>query len=251
MWTKFFFERFWESEQRNELFVCMPFHCEFDKRFTDIVDPSAKQVGFNKAVRIDQSIEGNVVTDKIWNGIANSKMILVDLTDDPKSNGHVNGNVLLELGVAQAMREPSSVIIIRDQDPNIADFDVRGLTINRPEGGKLTQEWLTTLLHDSVENYDWSESKRVKAAAESIDDIGLLLMFQFGESPQKSTHFNTRKFNSLQKMSVLRLLDLGLLRFVTGGANRPSEHAYHWTAFGYEVMKYLHVKRFGPEIKLL
>jgi len=251
MWTKFFFERFWESEQRNELFVCMPFHQAFDKRFTDIIDPSARQSGFDKAVRVDQSIEGNVITDKIWDGIANSKMILVDLTDDPKSNGHVNGNVLLELGVAQAMREPSAVIIIRDQDLSTADFDTRGLTINKQREGKLTTEWLTELLRDSVKNYDWSESKRVKAAAESIDDIGLRLMFQLGGSPKESTHFNTVKLNSLQKMSVLRLIDLGLLRFVTGGANKPSEHAYHWTPFGYAVMKYLHVKRSQPNIRYL
>lgn len=243
MWTKFFFERFWESEQRNELFVCMSFHQGFDGRFADIIKPSAINAGFDTAIRIDQSMEGNVVMDKIWNGIANSKLILIDLTDDPKSQGHVNGNVLLELGVAQSMREPSAVVIIRDQNPNTADFDVRGLTINRPKDGKLTKEWLTDLLCGSVKNYDWSESKRVKAAAESVDDIGLVLMLQLGGSPDESTHFNTAQFNSLQKMSVLRLLDLGLLWFATGGANNPGEYAYHWTPFGYAVMKYLHIKR--------
>lgn len=243
MWSKFFFERFWESEQRSELFVCMPFHHKFDERFAAIIEPSAKEAGFEKAVRVDQSTEGNVVTDKIWNGIANSKMILVDLTDDPGSQGHVNGNVLLELGVAQAMREPSAVVIIRDQDPNAADFDARGLTINRPRDGNLTKKWLADLLCGSVKNYDWSESKRVKAAAESIDEIGLALMFQLGGSPQESTHFNTARFDSLQKMSILRLLDLGLLRFATGGANKPEEYAYHWTPFGYAVMKHLHIKR--------
>src|SRR5206468_11165811 len=110
MWTKFYFERFWESEQRNELFVCMPFHNEFDERFKNIINPSARFAKFERAIRVSQSTEGNVITDKIWNGIANSKMILVDLSDDPKSKGHVNGNVLLELGVAQAMREPSAVV---------------------------------------------------------------------------------------------------------------------------------------------
>ena len=243
MWTKFFFERFWESGQRNELFVCMPFHYEFDERFAAIIEPSAKEVGFEKAARVDQSTEGNVVTDKIWDGIANSKMILVDLTGDPKSKGHVNGNVLLELGVAQAMREPSAVVIIRDQDLDTADFDVRGLTINRPRNGKLTTEWLTDLLRGSVKNYDWSESKRVKAASESIDEIGLMLMWSNGRLPKDWRHFNTVGQSAEVKLSVLRLMDLGILRLGTGGSNAPTEHAYHWTPFGDQV-----IRRLGMEM---
>lgn len=239
MWTKFFFERFWESEQRNELFVCMPFHHGFHGRFADIIDPSAKEAGFDKAVRVDQSTEGNVVTDKIWTGIANSKMILVDLTDDPKSKDHVNGNVLLELGVAQAMREPSAVVIIRDQDPNTADFDVRGLTINQPRDGKLTREWLTDLLRGSVKNHNWSESKRVRAVAESIDEIGLMLMCSNGRLPKDWRYFNTVGQPAEVKLAVLRLIDLGILRLGTGGVNHPTEHAYHWTPFGDQVMRHL------------
>ena len=46
MWTKFFFERFWEGEQRNEIFVCMPFHHEFDGRFTDVYFPGMEDVRF-------------------------------------------------------------------------------------------------------------------------------------------------------------------------------------------------------------
>ncbi len=239
MWAKFFFERFWESTQRNELFVCMPFHQEFDKRFSTIVEPSAREAGFEKAARVDQSTEGNVITDKIWDGIANCKMVLVDLTDDPQSKGHVNGNVLLELGVAQAMREPSAVVIIRDEDPKTADFDVRGLTINRPGGGKLSKEWLKDLLCASVRNHNWSESKRVKAAAESIDEIGLVLMWEIGRRPKDWRHFNTVGQPAEVKLAVLRLMDLGILRLGTGGPSAPTEHAYHWTPFGDQVIKHL------------
>jgi len=32
MYPKFFFERFWVGDQRNELFVCMPFHDSFDDK---------------------------------------------------------------------------------------------------------------------------------------------------------------------------------------------------------------------------
>ena len=239
MWAKFFFERFWESEQRNELFVCMPFHQEFDARFAEIILPAAIDAGFVKATRVDQSTEGNVIIDKIWTGIANSKMVLVDLTDDPKAKGHVNGNVLLELGVAQAMREPSAVVIIRDEDISTVDFDARGLAINQSRNGHLTREWLADLLQVSVNNHDWSESNRVKGAAESIDEIGLMFMWEVGRRPKDWRHFHTLGQSAEVKMAVLRLVDLGILRLGTGGANAPTELAYHWTPFGDQVMKHL------------
>jgi len=251
MYAKFFFERFWGGEQRNELFVCMPFHDTFDFRFKDVILPASKEAGFDKAVRVKEDVEGNVIMTKILDGIANSKMVLIDFTDDPKSacihSRHVNGNVLYEAGIAHAMREPSAVVMIRDQDADTADFDIRGLTINQPKYGGLTKGWLSTLLKTSLENYNWSESKRVKAAAESIDDIGLRLMYDIGRRPKDWNHFNTLNQPAEVKMAVLRLLDLGILFFATGGARIPTEHAYHWTSFGYEVMKYLSMTCFTME----
>lgn len=247
MYAKFFFERFWEGEQHNELFVCMPFHDAFDSRFNDIMVPAAKEVGFENAIRVKEDTEGQVVMDKILDGIANSRMVLIDLTDDPKSpceySKHVNGNVLYEAGIANAMREPSAIVMIRDQDPATADFDIRGITINQPPDGLLRKDWLLNLLKTSLDNHKWFESKRVKAAAESIDDIGLSLILKIGKRPKSWNHFNTMNFPDQVKMSVLRLIDLGILWFATAGSRRPQEHAYHWTSFGYEVMKYLGIKQ--------
>jgi len=247
MYPKFFFERFWEGEQQNKLFVCMPFHDAFDSRFNDKIIPAAKEAGFENATRVKEDTEGQVVMDKILDGIANSKMVLVDLTDDPKSpceySKHVNGNVLYEAGIANAMREPSAIVMIRDQDPTTADFDIRGMTINQPPDGLLTKDWLLSLLKTSLDNHKWFESKRVKAAAESIDEFGLGLMLNKGKRPNGWNHFNTAGFAVEVKMSVLRLIDLGILWFNTARSRRPEEYAYHWTSFGYEVMEFLGIKR--------
>jgi len=249
MYAKFYFERFWEGDQKNHLFVCMPFHDSFDSRFRDIIEPSAKQAGFDEAIRIKGDISSDVIISKIWDGIANSMMILIDLTDDPKypESPHVNGNVLYEAGAAHAMREPSSIVMIRDQSPESADFDIKGLTINQPPSSQLSQPWLIKIFPDARENHKWQESKRVNAAAESIDDIGLGLMLRHGKRPAGWNHFNTMSQNELEKISVLRLIDLGVLRFATGGVHRPAEYAYHWTKFGYEVMRNLGIQRMSEE----
>ena len=36
MYPKHFFENYWASEQKNQLFVCMPFDDSFDEKFLKI-----------------------------------------------------------------------------------------------------------------------------------------------------------------------------------------------------------------------
>ncbi len=251
MYPKHFFEQFWESEQRNELFVCMPFHSSLNYRFNQVIKVAAKKAGFDNAIRVDEDTSGNVIITKILDGIANSKMVLVDLSDDPScKERHVNGNVLYEAGIVHAIREPDALIIVRDQGPEGVDFDIRGFTINTPPNNVIEEKWLIELLKNSLENYQWFIGKRIKSTAELIDDISLLLMAKYGGDKNTSTHFNSANMDAKYKISIMRLLELGILRFQTARNNNPLEHAYHWTDFGYEVMKYLHIERQNPGIRL-
>lgn len=250
MYAKFFFERFWEGDQRNELFVCMPFHDSFDYKFKEIMDPSAKKVGFDKAARVKEDWEANVITDRIFDGIANSKMLLFDLTDDPKSpcqfSKQLNGNVLYELGIANAIREPEDIVLIRESSSVKIPFDIRGLNINIYEG-ELGIGWLSEKLKKALEDQKWYTSKRVDAAAKSIDDIALELMHKIGSRPQGYNHFSVGGKPPEVKMSVLRLMDLGILWFASVVEGSYREHAYRWTPFGREVIKHLGIKLFTED----
>ena len=252
MYPKHFFEKFWESEQKNQLFVCMPFHNNCDSRFEDIFKTAAKEVGL-EAIRVKEDIKPNEIKSKILDGIANSKLILIDLSNDPKSSckhtHHINGNVLYEAGISHAMREPEAIIMIREEkiDDNV-DFDIKGMTINIPPFNKFSKEWLFELLKKTLDSYEWYRSKRVEAISNSIDDICLKFLLQIGRRPDGYNHFNTLTMeNLLEKQSILRLLDLEILRFKTGKERAPEEHAYHWTSFGREVMKYLGIPQFTLE----
>lgn len=213
MYPKFFFERFWEGDQRNELFVCMPFHDSFDNKFKKIMVPSAKKAGFEKAGRVKEDWEANVITDRIFDGIANSKMLLFDLTDDPKSpcqfSKQVNGNVLYELGIANAFREPEDMVLIRAASDVKPPFDISGLNINMYDG-ELNIDWLFSKLRKALEGQKWSNSKRVDAAAKSIDNIALHIMNTVGCRPQGMNHFNIEGQPTEVKISVLRLIDLNI-----------------------------------------
>lgn len=197
----------------------MPFHEKFDERFEKIFRLASKEAGFDDAIRVKEDMNSNEIKSKILDGIANSKLILIDLSNDPKSScehvNHINGNVLYEAGIAHAMREPEAIIMIREEkiDGNV-DFDIKGMTINSPPFNKFTNEWLVDFLKKTLESYEWYKSKRVKTIAESIDDICLRFMIQIGRRPKGYNHFNTLTMgNLLEKQSILRLLDLGILCF--------------------------------------
>ena len=238
MYPKYFFERFWEGEQKNQLFVGMAFDNSINKRFK-IINNASKKNGFSRAFRVGLDTEANSINDVIFDSIAHSKMLLFDLSDDERYNG-VNPNVIYELGIANAIREPFDIVIIRKKTKEKLKlpFDIQGLNINFFKD-KLDKRFIIKKVNYALKNQEWHKSKRVKAVSESIDDLGLGLMIEIGRRPKKWNHFNTSGFDSLKKLSVHRLIDLGILLFATGKKKRPQEYAYHWTSFGYEVMKYL------------
>lgn len=245
MYVKFFFERFWEGEQRNELFVCMPFDVSLDKKF-EAIREAAISVNFNDAKRVKENIEANVITDKIFDGIANSKMLLFDLSDDPKSpcqySKQSNGNVLYELGIANAYRDPEDIIIIRETSTSNVQFDITSIKRNDYDA-ELSINWLSDILKKALDKQDWSKSKRVKATAKSIDGDALYLMYKYGRNPAEYSHFHTDGLEVSTIMSASRLVDLGILSFESKCYEKGYEHAYHWTSFGYEVMKHLGISR--------
>jgi len=237
MYPKHFMEQFWQGEPYNKLFVAMSFRPSFDSRFFDIIDPAAREAGFESAYRADEWRDSNAITTKIIDGIANSRMVLCDLSDEVQ--GHVNGNVLYETGIAQAIREPHSVILIRDQDPEKADFDVRGFKINRPPDGKLTKPWLVDVLKGALGEIDWARSKRIEAIAHSLDDGCLILIDMYGRNPDNYNHFHLDGAKIELRLAAQRLVDFGILWFATARGVRPREHAYRWTSLAKDLMKYL------------
>jgi len=237
MYPKIFFENFWDNKQRNELFVCMPFDNLFDEKFEKI-RLAAKYLGFEDAKMVKEDWAANEITDKIIDGIANSKTLLFDLSDDP-NYPLPNENVLYELGIATAVRESNDILLIREgneKDLGKVPFDVRGLIINFHTKNNFTSEWFGEKLKKVVENQKWYKSRRTIKTSQLLDEFGLILVNKFGLERQ---HFNTHNLSMEEKISALRLLDIGLIWFAVEIKDNRIEWAYHWTDFGYEVAKIL------------
>lgn len=244
MYPKIFFENFWEREQKNELFVCMPFHVNLDGKF-DVICEVAKELGFDRAVRVKEDYVANDITYKILGGIGNSRTLLFDLSDDPKSHcefsKQANINVLYELGISTAIREPEDILLIREKSKSELPFDIKSLNINGYEG-PLNRDWLNQKLKAVLDGQNWYKSRRVIATAKSIDSIGLKLILKiYKENREGEDHFNDEGLPTEVKLAILRLIDLGILWFATD--KKGTEYAYHWTPFGRAVIKYLGVEK--------
>lgn len=248
MYPKHFFERFWESEQKNQLFVGLPFDEKVNNTFK-VIDETAKKLGFEKAFRVGLETEANSINDRIFDAIANSKMLIFDLSDDTRTK-EINHNVIYELGIANTIREPFDIVLIRKNSENKTKlpFDIQGLNINFFEG-EVTEEFIKNIIDSAMKNQEWHKSKRVRVAAESLDENGLSLINEIGRRPKGFNHFNSLGLDYNSKMSVLRLVDLGILKFAWAiwPEEKGYEYAYHWTPFGYEVMRHIGLKQMTLE----
>ncbi|MBI4777049.1 MAG: hypothetical protein HY788_23195, partial [Deltaproteobacteria bacterium] len=199
---------------------------------------------FNMLREVNDLFQPPTVKDE-FDGVANSRMLLFDLTDDPKSpcqfSKQVNGNVLYELGIANAIREPEDILLIRESSVAQIPFDISGLHINIYERD-LEVDWLHLKLEKALKEQEWYKSKRVDAAAKAIDEIGHMFMSKFGYRPKGFNHFNINGLSQTERMSVFRLIDLGIVKFESIAYDNYTEYAYHWTEFGREVMKHLGIK---------
>lgn len=236
--TRIFLENFWASEQKNELFVCMPFHNKLKTKFV-VIDKIAKELGFDKAVKVDQKVESNSILFDILDGIANSKVLLFDLSEDPKFSevrdvkfSKINENVLYELGVAITAREPNDILLIREKSSNsVLPFDITDTRINFYEG-EINEEWLKAKLKLILDEQKWYLSRRIKTVIRSIDSSALKVIWKF--VLEDCDHYNDEDLLVNEKLGLTRLIDLGIIFFAHGKAG--TEYAYYWTELGKQVL---------------
>ncbi|MBI4453589.1 hypothetical protein HY636_03005 [Candidatus Woesearchaeota archaeon] len=242
---KVFIENFWETEQENILYVFMPFDKSFDEKYK-IIEEAAKIVGFNgkAAERVDKTVQADQIYMKIIHKIANSKMLLFDLSDDPEvpcgCKKHANSNVIWEFGVALSIREQQDIIIIREKSKSELPFNIRQILRKEYNQIEFTKEWLAEILKNALEAQKWYKSKRVSTIAQSLDPFSIQLIQERGRFPVGNSHFGFNQINTDAKISVSKLIDLGMLKFnwAINDENSSPEYSYDWTPFGRAVMEH-------------
>jgi hypothetical protein len=127
---------FWRNETLDQVFVAMSFEARYKDRVESIFKPAVEEreiAGLRlKAFCVDNSKTGDSILTEIVSGIAHSRIVLADVSaiDDERPAGTRairNGNVMYEVGVALACRQPSEVLLVRDDDTKDFLFDLSSI----------------------------------------------------------------------------------------------------------------------------
>lgn len=108
----------------DQIFVAMSFSGAFKSRWENVIEPAIGRVALSdkklKTHRVDTKNVSDSILTEILMGIARSRLVIADIT----TIGMVDerpvrkGNVLYEVGLAQAVRLPEEVLLFRsDNDP--------------------------------------------------------------------------------------------------------------------------------------
>lgn len=172
-----FLKSLWRTEVLDQVFVAMSFERRFSERYEKIIKPAIEAEPISgislRAYRVDNSKTGDSILSDIVDGIAHSRLVLADVSviDEGRyaETPIRNGNVMYEVGVALACRNPSEVLLIRDDSKKFL-FDVS--TIPHMEVDFLAPDTAIGLLRNALLDR-LSESKLVEDARVKIAALAL------------------------------------------------------------------------------
>lgn len=177
MYPQLYLRTFWRMDLRPQIFVAMSFAPPFRGRFDHVIAPAIQSVvvdGVNlKPYRVDLSRSGDSILTDIMDGIAHSQMFLADVStvgyDRTTGEPYRNANVLYEVGLALACRQPTEVLLIRDDTDKFL-FDVSTIPHITLDFSKTEDSTaaLRDVLEERLRERDYLNDARVKLAASSI-----------------------------------------------------------------------------------
>ncbi|MCS6950206.1 MAG: hypothetical protein NZ520_07095 [bacterium] len=244
MYPRHFFDAFWRTDLRDEVFVAMPFHEEFTPVWEQAIRPGIQDAGLSPR-RVDaSSLSGSIIID-ILDGIANSRLVFADISvcRTGKWCGQRNGNVMYEVGLAHAIRQPEEVILVRNDSEPI-NFDVASIRVNSYDHNDLenARALFTELVEDSLRAVDRSKSLLVQRAIDMLDREMLNYLYHFGREPGfvgPAPETMGGVLSAIPNLLALsRLQSMGIIRCDP----QTPEAAFYWTEFGIAVLKRLGIR---------
>jgi hypothetical protein len=243
MHPRVFLDSFWRNDIRDEVFVAMSFADAFQQRWDDIVRPAVERAPIDgrtlRAIRVDTRRSGESILTEIIDGIAHSQLVVADISvvdrwvDGAERRAARNGNVMYEVGLALACRQPVEVLLIRDDDERLL-FDVSTIPVlrNDPQDPIRSQEALREAIVDRLRERSLQRDLRLRRTLESLSQFEINLI-------RSNRHLERLGWNgpglpAAVAMSLPALLEKQVLRLERVGTDTMPA-IYTWTVFGREV----------------
>lgn len=240
MHPRVFLDSFWRNDIRNEIFVAMSFDPRFDQRWNAIFRPAIESISIGdqrlKAIRVDIRQSGDSILSEINDGIAHSQMVLADIsvvdfmTVEGDRTPARNGNVMYEVGMALACRQPVEVVLVRDDAEKLL-FDISHIPVIRfdPGNERASIDLIKRTLLDRLRERDLLKDLRLARTLESLTQFEINLIR--ANSGHKALGWQGESLPAAVAMALPDLLRKQVLRLAqlrTGG----SPDIYVWTTFG-------------------
>ena len=187
--------------------------------------------------RVDISKSGDSILTDISDGIAHSQLVLADVSsigrDAITGNPYRNANVMYEVGIALACRQPSEVLLVRDDHDKFL-FDVSTIphvTLDFTEKEKAIQK-LTECMMARIREQQYVSDARVQIAIQSLTTEETLLLRKMKKYDTNTVWggLEARRLSDWLSSSIARLLDKGII--VLAGLFNNEKPAFRFTPFG-------------------
>jgi hypothetical protein len=238
-----FLRTFWRTDLRPQVFVAMSFGETYDRRYIDVIEPAIRAVTVGgvslEPYRVDNSKTGDSILTDILDGIAHSQLVLADVSslgyDSKSADPYRNGNVMYEVGLAVACRQPMEVLLIRD-DKHKFLFDVSTIPhkyVDFTDVPKARAEIASELAARLNERHFFADARlRLAAASLTAEERKVIEAFS---KYKPGEAFWTEQQNFVTIAALPRLVDKQLLRAV--GRTADGKVAYTWTPLGHHVLE--------------
>jgi hypothetical protein len=240
-----FLRTFWRGEIKPQVFVAMSFSPPYRKRYEKVIAPAIEALKVDgvrlKPYRVDLSKSGDSILSDIIDGIAHSRLVLVDLStvghDSKTGEPYRNGNVMYELGIAIACRDSADVLMVRDDNDKFL-FDVSTIPHMHIDFTRRdAKDALIAELKARLREQDFVRDARTQVALASLSEQSANLMAQFAglkENQFIGWHGGGTITNVGHDAAIGRLLDKQLIRAEVVVSNDEGElgHYYGPTQLG-------------------
>jgi len=247
MHPRVFLDGFWRNELVNEVFVAMSFDPRHDTRWEHIFKPAIEDQPVGnlslKAVRVDIRKSGDSILTEINNGIAHSQLVVADIsvTDRWELDGQErwcrNGNVMYEVGLALACRQPVEVLLVREDSERLL-FDVSHIPVLQfnQERPAESVELIRRALEDRLRERNLLKDLRVTQILESLSQFEINLIRQ--NAHLEALGWKGPSYSPAVAIALPLILQKRILRLVKP---RTAEHpdVYTWTTLGRVVANFL------------
>jgi len=240
MHPRVFLDSFWRNDLMSEVFVAMSFDSQHDERWARLIKPAIEEQAFGdlrlQAVRTDIRRSGDSILSEINTGIAHSQLVLADIsvTDRWRENGTErwtrNGNVMYEVGLALACRQPVEVVLIRDDDSPLL-FDVSHIPVLKIKPGDIAWsiDLIRAAIRDRLAERDLLKDLRVNAILESLSQFEVNVIRSNAHLARLG--WTGPSLPAAVAIALPRLLEMRVLRLAN--PQTASEPAiYEWTTLG-------------------